>query len=258
MEGIGIMEVDLDDVVIGAPIGSNGTSPEETGLEGLLGTKDSILLDPLRREAYVNDDGKQREVHLTRTEFSLLEYLMRNADRTVPYDEISREVWGHDQLDRDLQSNIQVRIWVIRTKLGQKGIEHIQNVHGVGYKFISAQKDAPDDIALGSEKSLLLYPLSREAYVNDDGKQREVYLTTTEFSLLEYLMRNAGKVVSHKEIFTKVLGHDEHDKVLEKNIRYHVELLRKKIGDNAYNPIYIGSIIGVGYIFIGAQNNKVI
>ncbi|MEK6949581.1 MAG: winged helix-turn-helix domain-containing protein [Nanoarchaeota archaeon] len=223
-----------------------------------LGSEKSLLLYPLSRQIYVNDNGKPREVHLTRREFSLLEYLMRNAGRAVPYDEISAKVLGHEEHNKGLQKNIKDHVGNLRKKLGDNPYNpiYIENIKDVGYKFIGTHKHAVDDMPLGSEKSLLLYPLSREFYVNDNGEQREVYLTTTEFNLLKYLMRNAGKVVSHKEIFTKVLGHDEHDKDLQKNIRYHVELLRKKIGDNSHNPIHIGSIIGVGYIFIGAQNNR--
>src|SRR3989338_8952883 len=110
---------DLSDVVVGAPIGTNGASPAET-LEGLLGTKESIMLDPLNREVQVNQDGRPREVRLTPTEFDLLEYLMRNGGRTVSYDEISREVFGYTQLDNGLKALIRTHV----TNLRQKGIEH--------------------------------------------------------------------------------------------------------------------------------------
>ena len=93
MEGIGVVEEGLDNVAVVAPIGSNGTSPAETNLEGLLGPKGSILLS--------RSDGTvrvKREVHLTATEFSLLEYLMMHAGRAVPFKELSREVLGYDNL----------------------------------------------------------------------------------------------------------------------------------------------------------------
>src|SRR3989338_1048487 len=205
MAGIGVVGGDLDDVVVTAPIGSNGASPAETGLERLLGSEEPILLSRLDRTVRVNQDGELRKVHLTPIEFNLLEYLMRNAGRVVPLDEISRKVLGYDQHDRGSQDSIRGYIKDIRRKLGQEGMEHIENVHGVGYKFISAQKHAADEIPLGSEESLLLYPSSRVVYVNQDGQRREVHLTLTEFSLLEYLMRNAGRVVPRDEISRKVL-----------------------------------------------------
>lgn len=94
VNGIGVAEGNLD-IVVGLPNGMSIDGPQPragTGLEGLLGNKDSILLDCLHKTVYVNDNGKPREVHLTPTEFNLLEYLMSNAGRAIPYDEISREV----------------------------------------------------------------------------------------------------------------------------------------------------------------------
>ena len=36
----------------------------------------------------------QRAVHLTRTEYALLKYLMTNAGKAVPYAMLRRAVWG--------------------------------------------------------------------------------------------------------------------------------------------------------------------
>ena len=259
MGGIGVVgQGDLDDVVAAAPGGSNGISPAGTGLEGLLGNEDTILLDLSHRKVSVNDNGEQREVHLTPTEFNLLEYLMMHAGEVVSYEEISNKVWGYDQLDKALQNNIKKYVNRLREKLGDNPHNpiYIKNIPGFGYRFIGAQKHATDEVTLGSEESIILYPSSREVYVNSDGKPKEVHLTPTEFNLLEYLMRNADKIVSYEEISNKVLGYDQLDKALQDNIRDCVNRLRKKLGDSHHNPIYIENIYGFGYRFIGAQNKR--
>ena len=87
-----------------------------------------LALDPVAREA--TRAGKP--VPLTQKEFALLEYLMRNAGRTVSREQISEHVWKHEF---DPSTNIvDVYISYLRNKLGDAGRESpIQTVRGVGY-----------------------------------------------------------------------------------------------------------------------------
>jgi DNA-binding response OmpR family regulator len=69
-------------------------------------------------------------------------------------------------------------------------------------------------------------------------------LTRTEFSLLEYLMRRAGRVVTRQALITGVwgTGRDVEDNTLDA----FVKLLRQKV-DAAGRPALIHTIRGVGY-----------
>lgn len=71
-----------------------------------------------------------------------------------------------------------------------------------------------------------------------------VSLSATEFSLLEYLMRNAGRVLTRAMIVDHVWQYDfdGNDNVLDVYISY----LRKKIDRNSDSPL-IQTIRGVGY-----------
>jgi DNA-binding response OmpR family regulator len=71
-----------------------------------------------------------------------------------------------------------------------------------------------------------------------------VSLSATEFSLLEYLMRNAGRVLTRAMIVDHVWQYDfdGNDNVLDVYISY----LRKKIDRNTDTPL-IQTIRGVGY-----------
>lgn len=74
--------------------------------------------------------------------------------------------------------------------------------------------------------------------------KKEIYLTRKEFSMLEYLMRNKGNVVSRGMILEHVwnLEGDPFSNTLET----HIFNLRKKI-DDAYDKKLIKNVPGRGY-----------
>jgi two-component system, OmpR family, response regulator MprA len=69
---------------------------------------------------------------LTRTEFILLDHLMRRAGRVVSRDDLIEAVWG---IDRDVESNtLDVFIFQLRSKIEAGGAGRlIQTVRGFGY-----------------------------------------------------------------------------------------------------------------------------
>jgi len=92
-----------------------------------------LVLDLGTREA---SRGK-REVALTRTEFSILECLVRASGRVVPRDRLIEEVWG----DRDVTyNNLEVFIRLLRGKVdveGQAALIHTER--GIGYGLRSRE-----------------------------------------------------------------------------------------------------------------------
>lgn len=74
---------------------------------------------------------------------------------------------------------------------------------------------------------------------------QRVPLTTKEFAILEYLMTNAGKVVSQEELLEHVW--DENANLLTQTIKVHINNLRKKLKE-AGRDGYIQTIKGKGYI----------
>jgi two-component system phosphate regulon response regulator PhoB len=69
-------------------------------------------------------------------------------------------------------------------------------------------------------------------------------LTASEFSLLETLVRQPGRVFSRSELIDAALGPDA--LVLERTIDVHVRALRKKLGSHAD---LVETVRGVGYRF---------
>jgi two-component system KDP operon response regulator KdpE len=78
-----------------------------------------------------------------------------------------------------------------------------------------------------------------------------VKLTVTEYSLLSILVRNDGKVLTHRYLLNQVWGaaHERESQYL----RVFVAQLRKKIETNPNRPAYILTESGIGYRFTGSH-----
>ncbi len=74
--------------------------------------------------------------------------------------------------------------------------------------------------------------------------QQLINLTVKEFQLLEYLMRNQGKVVSKSEIAEKIWEMEEENTNL---VEVYVNYLRKKVDKN-FDQKLIHTQFGMGYV----------
>lgn len=79
--------------------------------------------------------------------------------------------------------------------------------------------------------------------VTVDGET--VRLTAMEFKILEYLMRNMGKVLSSSQIYEAVWNEPSY--ASEKTVTVHIRNLREKIEINPKEPKYIKVVYGLGY-----------
>jgi DNA-binding response OmpR family regulator len=77
---------------------------------------------------------------------------------------------------------------------------------------------------------------------------QEVNLTATEYRLLSYLVRNAGRVLTPNQILETVWGEEYTDE--SHVLRVTVSRLRQKLGDNAKEPKLIATKVGIGYMFL--------
>lgn len=76
---------------------------------------------------------------------------------------------------------------------------------------------------------------------------KPVELTSVEFSLLEVLLREAGRVVTRERLAATVLSRKFSP--FDRSIDMHVSKVRKKLGDTEGGTEYIKTVRGVGYIF---------
>jgi two-component system, OmpR family, response regulator len=104
-------------------VARRGSTPRPTVLQ-----VDDLVLNPA---SHIVKRG-EREIHLSPTEFRLLELLMRRSGRVVPRDAIVEAVWD---FDHEVEENtLDTFIRLLRSKIDR---EHdrklIQTVRGIGY-----------------------------------------------------------------------------------------------------------------------------
>jgi two-component system KDP operon response regulator KdpE len=94
-----------------------------------------------------------------------------------------------------------------------------------------------------------------------DFRQREVIvdgervrLRPTEYRLLYHLVNNAGWVMTHEMLLSKVWGYEYRDET--GLLRLYITYLRKKIEPDPSNPRYILTERGVGYRFVDLRREE--
>ena len=102
-------------------------------LDPKLGSSAELIFDDLHLDTVTRDVRRgDRRITLTRTEFALLELLMRNARRVLSRQTILEEVWGQDFPSSG--NALEVYIGYLRRKTEAGGEARlIQTVRGVGY-----------------------------------------------------------------------------------------------------------------------------
>lgn len=78
--------------------------------------------------------------------------------------------------------------------------------------------------------------------------EQAVPLTSLEFSVLELLLSQAGRVISREEICSQALGRQLNS--YDRSIDVHISSLRRKLGPMADGGERIKSVRGVGYIYL--------
>jgi two-component system response regulator RegX3 len=76
-----------------------------------------------------------------------------------------------------------------------------------------------------------------------------ISLPLKEFELLEFLMRNAGRVLTRSQLIDRVWGSDYFGDT--KTLDVHIKRLRAKIEKDPAVPTYIMTVRGLGYKFEG-------
>lgn len=73
----------------------------------------------------------------------------------------------------------------------------------------------------------------------------EVHLTPTEFRILAFLIRHAGKVVTHRMLIRELWGHELED--AQHSLHVHISQLRRKLEPDPARPHHLVTEPGIGY-----------
>jgi DNA-binding response OmpR family regulator len=82
---------------------------------------------------------------------------------------------------------------------------------------------------------------------------RVVSLTKTEFKILLHLAQRPQIVVNRSHLINNVLGYEFEG--YERVIDAHIKNIRHKIENDPQNPVFIITIYGAGYKFVGAPDH---
>ena len=99
------------------------------------------------------------------------------------------------------------------------------------------QNGIPNSI---SASGVVLYPAKRQVTIEEEPLE----LTSTEFNLLEVLMRHAGQVVSKETLSLEAL--DRKLAKFDRSLDVHISSIRHKLG----NASLIQTVRGLGYLFV--------
>ena len=104
---------------------------------------------------------------------------------------------------------------------------------------------APAPAAVDASNQLTIHDavldLASQAVMKDG---QTISLTYTEFKILELLASHKKKIFSLENIYQSIW---EEDAVGDSAIMVHIKNIRKKLGDNSRNPVYIKTAWGRGY-----------
>jgi two-component system response regulator RegX3 len=104
------------------------------------------------------------------------------------------------------------------------------------------EADIPDDAVL--ESGPIRMDIERHA-VTVDGT--DVPMPLKEFELLEFLLRNAGRVLTRGQLIDRVWGSDYYGDT--KTLDVHIKRIRSKIERVPSEPVLLVTVRGLGYRF---------
>ena len=107
----------------------------------------------------------------------------------------------------------------------------------------SLDSDAAESTSVHSIAGIKMDIERHQVTVNDAA----INLPLKEFELLEFLMRNAGRVLTRGQLIDRVWGGDYYGDT--KTLDVHIKRLRSKIEVDPANPLLIQTIRGLGYKF---------
>ena len=108
---------------------------------------------------------------------------------------------------------------------------------------------SPNEESPGSSDGVLVYgdfridPARRSASI----RERDLKLTATEFDLLYFLVKRAGKVFTRRQLIDHIWNSDYC--IGERTVDVHIRRLREHVEEVPSRPHYILTVWGVGYKF---------
>ncbi len=92
-------------------------------------------------------------------------------------------------------------------------------------------------------KNLTINQISHRVFLDN----KEIYLTTKEFEILNFLASHPNIVFSKKQLYEQIWGDNSYGDIA--TIAVHIKKIRDKIENDPQNPLFIDTLWGSGYRF---------
>jgi two-component system KDP operon response regulator KdpE len=112
-----------------------------------------------------------------------------------------------------------------------------------------SREDGPSSITVRD----LVLDFDRCQAIRED---ETIPLTPTEFKILAYLAKNAGKVVSPVEILRAVQDYTYSDREAQEIVKVYIRRIRRKVELDPAEPSYIVNVRGFGYMLERRGNRR--
>ncbi len=99
-----------------------------------------------------------------------------------------------------------------------------------------------------NDKQLMIDPINRLVSIN----QKPIKLTNHEYQVLYTMVKHPSQVFTREQLILSAFGHQYEG--FERTIDSHIKNLRSKIETNTKQPLFIETIRGIGYRFIGVRD----
>jgi len=117
-------------------------------------------------------------------------------------------------------------------------------IAAIARRHRAAQPDDEEEPKSIAVRDLILDFDRCQAIRNDE----RIPLTPTEFKILAYLAKNAGKVVSPVEILRAVQDYSYSEREAQEIVKVYIRRIRRKIELDPAEPSYIVNVRGFGYM----------
>jgi DNA-binding response OmpR family regulator len=114
------------------------------------------------------------------------------------------------------------------------------------HAILRRRSELRDTIAIETFGTLSINFASRVVKVDN----KDIGLTTNEYEILSYLIKNKGRVLDRNQLVEHQRGIDWESS--NRSVDMLISRIRQKLGEDSRNPHFIKTITGIGYTFVNS------
>ena len=189
-----------------------------------------------------------KKVSVSPIEGRILSIMAKNPGRVFSNEELYKVAHPGEKIMPDSYPIIRYYIYSIRQKIGDN-VSNPVYIHTKGEGYMFSAGNYPIESAMLFRVGDLL--ISREDHkVFANSVNGRVDISPMEFAILEAMARHPGRIFIPKELYRIAHPYVGIPDSIVLSVKGVIRRLRRKMGDNSDNPLYIKNEYGRGYALI--------